>query len=185
MLEVEVKYRVADLAAVERKLLALGARPVEVRDDADAYFNAPHRDLAQTDEALRVRRIGPRNFVTYKGPRTDRQTKTRTEVEVPLADGPEAGSDFERLLTSLGFRAVSVVRKHRKVFELNRDRFHLHACLDNVIRVGTYAELEIVAEEADLDAARAAVLACAAELGLTQAERRSYLELLLDVEARS
>jgi adenylate cyclase, class 2 len=185
MLEIEVKYRVDDLADLERKLRALGAAPLEDRNDADAYFNAPHRDFAQTDEALRVRRIGPRNFVTYKGPRTDAQTKTRTEVEVPLADGPEADADIQRVLTLLGFRPVAVVRKHRRVFELQREGYCVHACLDTVDRVGAYAELEIVADESHLERARAVVLKCAADLGLAQSERRSYLELLLAAEGRT
>src|SRR5262245_63874064 len=117
MLEIEVKYRVDDFAGLERSLAKLGAKQVEERDDADAYFNAPHRDFVQTDEALRVRRIGPRNMVTYKGPRIDKQTKSRTEIEVPLAEGPEADADFQRLLTLLGFRPTAVVRKHRRVYE--------------------------------------------------------------------
>src|ERR1051326_8625932 len=104
MLEIEVKFRVDDFTALQQKLAELGATLAEERDDADAYFNAPHRDFAQTDEALRVRRIGRRNIVTYKGPRIDKQTKTRTEIEVPFAEGPQADGDFQRLLTLLGFR---------------------------------------------------------------------------------
>ncbi len=180
MLEIEVKYRVNDFAGLEQNLAKVGAKLVQERDDADAYFNAPHRDFAQTDETLRVRHIGQRNMVTYKGPRIDKQTKTRTEIEVPFADGPAADADFQRVLTLLGFRPTSVVRKHRRVFELARDSFHIEVCLDQVEQVGRYAELEIVADESKLDAARSLVLKLAAELGLTQSERRSYLELLLE-----
>jgi adenylate cyclase class 2 len=184
VLEIEVKYRVDDFAALETKLAKLGAKLSEERDDADAYFNAPHRDFAQTDEALRVRHIGTRNMVTYKGPRIDKQTKTRTEIEVSLADGPQADADFHRLLTLLGFRPTAVVRKHRRVYELTRDGYHVEACLDEVEQVGRYAELEILADVSNLDTARALVLKLAAELGLTQSERRSYLELLLEATGR-
>src|SRR4029077_11878574 len=65
MLEVEVKYRAPTGISLEERILALGAEPVEEREDADAYFNAPHRDFARTDEAFRLRRIGPANFLTY------------------------------------------------------------------------------------------------------------------------
>ena len=151
MLEIEVKYRAGDHAAVEAKLRHNSARLTEEREDADAYFNAPHRDFAQTDEALRIRRIGAGNFVTYKGPKTDAQTKTRREIEVALADGSTAAEQFQEILQVLGFRPVAVVRKRRRIFEMNRDGFTLHVSLDDVTGVGKYAEVEIVAPESDLE----------------------------------
>jgi adenylate cyclase class 2 len=179
MLEVEVKFAGADHAALERRLRAWGATEVESRRDEDHYFNAPDRDFARTDEALRVRSVGAKNFITYKGPRRDAATKTREELELPLADGPDAAADFHRLLTHLGYRPSGVVRKARRVFELQRNGFPLHASLDEVDGLGRFAELEIIAEEGQYEAAKAALLATAAELGLTAHERRSYLELLL------
>ncbi len=153
--------------------------------EADHYFNAPDRDFARTDEALRLRRIGSANRVTYKGPKRDAQTKTRTEIEVPLAKGDQAAEDFSRLLTHLGYRPVAVVRKQRRIFHLNRAGFALEVCLDEVDDVGRYAELEIVAPEEQLAAARDVVMALAAEWGLGPTERRSYLELLLETRARA
>jgi adenylate cyclase class 2 len=55
----------------------------------------------------------------------------------------------------------------------------MEACLDEVERVGRFAELEILAPEEHLDSARTVLLSTAAALGLTQSERRSYLEMLL------
>lgn len=184
MLEIEIKYRADDLAALEKRLAAFGAQRVGQRDDADAYFNAPHRDFAQTDEALRVRHIGVKNFVTYKGPRIDPLTKTRSEIEVPLADGPEADGAFQQILGRLGFRPVAIVRKRRTVYQFNRDGFHVEACLDDVEQVGRFVELEVVADEAQLARARSLILRCADELGLTSSERRSYLEILLEASGR-
>jgi len=183
VLEVEVKFAGVDHAALERQLLAWGATEVESRRDEDHYFNAPDRDFARTDEALRVRSIGAKNFVTYKGPRRDAATKAREELELPLADGPAAAADFRRLLTHLCYRPSGVVRKARRVFELQRDGFPLHASLDEVDGLGRFAELEIVAEEGRYETAKAALLATAAALGLTAHERRSYLELLLTRES--
>ena len=179
MLEVEVKYAGADFAALERQLRHWGASEAEPRTDADHYFNAPDRDFAATDEALRLRRIGERNFLTYKGPKRDTQTKTRTEVEVSLAPGDTAADDFARLLIHLGYRPVAVVRKARRLFHLRRGGFALEVTLDDVEGVGRFAELEIQAPEERLDAARQVLLQTAAELGLSAGERRSYLELLL------
>jgi len=89
-------------------------------------------------------------------------------------------ADFRRLLTHLGYRPVAVVGKSRRVAEFTRDGFGMQVTLDEVEGVGPYAELEIVAPEERADAAKAAVLAAAAELGLTHSERRSYLQLLLE-----
>jgi adenylate cyclase class 2 len=180
MLEVEMKFAAADFAALES---ALGARGIAVgppRRDTDAYFNAPDRDFAQTDEAVRVRSIGDENYVTYKGPKLDPTTKTRLEIEVPLADGEEVAADFRRLLTHLRYRPVAVVRKARRIAEFDRHGFAMQLTLDDVDDVGSYAELEVVAPEEQMEAARAAVQAMATELGLTQSERRSYLQLLLE-----
>ncbi len=179
MLEVEMKFRAPDNVALEDRLRDWGAVAEKEREDADAYFNAPHRDFAQTDEALRIRRIGRANYVTYKGPRRDAATKTRAEIEVALEQGDEPADDFQRILLALGFRPVAEVRKRRRVWKVTRGGYKLEICLDDVERVGKYVELEIQAAEAELDAARAVVLQAAGELGLTQSERRSYLELLL------
>jgi adenylate cyclase class 2 len=185
MLEVEVKYAVADFGPIETALAARGVAFGPPRRDADQYFNAPDRDFARTDEAVRVRSIGPKNYVTYKGPKIDRETKTRLEIEVPLADGEKVATDFAALLTHLGYRPVAVVRKSRRVAEFTRDGFAMQVTLDEVDDVGRYAELEVVVPDDQMAAAKRAVLAAASDLGLTQVERRSYLQLLLEKQGRA
>src|SRR5262249_20313444 len=183
MVEVEQKFRDVDFAQLEQRLRGLGAVEGARREEADHYFNAPDRDFAGTDEAMRIRRVGTLNFVTYKGPKRDLQTKTRTEIEVPLGEGSGTADDFARLLVQLGYRPVAVVRKSRRVFRLIRGGFPLEVTLDDVAGVGRFAELEIGAEEAQLEAARTALLQTAQELDLHDSERRSYLELLLSKTA--
>ena len=179
MLEVEMKFPAPDFAALKRRLRQWGARADAPERNADHYFNAPDRDFARTDEALRLRRIGQANFVTYKGPKRDAQTKTRTEIEVGIAPGDAAAADFGCLLVHLGYRPVAVVRKARRLFHLRRGGFALEVTLDDVEGLGRFAELEIQAPEEQLDAARDVLLQAAADLGLSASERRSYLELLL------
>jgi len=58
MYEVEIKVS-ADTDAVRKRLRAAGAERVDARRQRDAYYDAPHRDFAETDEALRVRRETP------------------------------------------------------------------------------------------------------------------------------
>jgi adenylate cyclase class 2 len=180
MLEIEIKYRVREFAAIEAQLRRWKTELHEERDDVDEYFQAPHRDFAKTDEAFRLRRIGSANLITYKGPRTDATTKTRLEIEIPLAEGDGPAKDFEKLVQALGFRPVALVRKRRRVFALSRDGFDVEVCLDHVEEVGDFVELEIVAPPETLEAARTVLLQMANELGLEEKERRSYLEMLLE-----
>jgi len=179
MLEVEVKYRLPDSVAVEGRLREWGAVVVADHTEADFYLNAPDRDFARTDEALRLRRIGEQNFLTYKGPRHDATSKTRTEIEIPCPPGDAAAEAFLKLFRALGYRPTAVVRKRRRIYEWARDGFTVHACLDDVENVGRYVELEIVADESHYAAARETVLKIAAELGLGPTEPKSYLEQLL------
>jgi adenylate cyclase class 2 len=182
-LEIEVKYRVASHDGFSHQFSLMGAIPLEAREDADHYFNAPDRDFAQTDEAFRVRRIGEQNFLTYKGPKRDTLTKTREEIEIPFEPGENSADELVKLLQRLGYRSVTVVRKRRQLFELKRGRFTVQFSLDELPEVGQFVEIEIVADESDFEAARDLVLELAQELNLSQVERRSYLGLLLDHHA--
>ena len=117
--EVENKFPVTDLSRLTEQLEALGAQFDEVIDQVDMYFAHPVRDFAVTDEALRIRRIGDTNLITYKGPKIDQATKTRRELELPLAAGAERVEQYAELLVALGFRTVAEVRKRRRTGQLD------------------------------------------------------------------
>jgi adenylate cyclase class 2 len=180
MLEIEMKFATADFGAVERKLAEWSARSDPPIAEADHYYNAPDRDFARTDEAFRLRRIGVRNLITYKGPKQAGPAKTRTELEVPLADGSDAAEGFCRLVEKLGYRATAVVRKRRTIRHFQRDGFDLQVCCDEVDDVGRFVEVEIVAPPEQRARAEQVLQQVAAELGLCDSERRSYLEMLLE-----
>jgi adenylate cyclase class 2 len=184
MLEIEQKFAHADFAAIENRLVEWKARLGEEHTEADHYFNAPDRDFARTDEAFRLRRIGKANYLTYKGPKQGGPVKVRTELEIPLRDGETAAEQFMQLLAHLGYRPVAVVRKHRRTYHLERGGFGLLVCLDEVEHLGRFAEVEIVAPEEQVDAARTVLADTTAALGLTELERRSYLNLLLGQEEK-
>jgi adenylate cyclase class 2 len=177
MLEVELKFPLDDAGSLRERLVAVGVVAKGVVVQSDAYFNHPARDFAQTDEALRIRTVGAESVVTYKGPRLGGGAKTRFELELPLA--AETAEGWGEVLTRLGFRAVATVRKRRELFEVTREGRAFELSIDVVEEVGAFAEVETLADEASRDAAERAVLALAAELGLTNAEPRSYLEMLL------
>ncbi len=179
MLEVELKFRAVDRAAAVATLLEWGAALTQDRSDIDLYFQAPDRDLKASDEAFRLRRVGNKNYLTYKGPRRDSETKTRTEIEVPLGEGDGVAADAESLFAALGYAPVAHVRKKRRVYKFTREEFPIEVCFDILDRVGEFVELEILADEGQYQRAKTVLLAAAADLGLTVQEPRSYLGLVL------
>ena len=177
--EVEQKFRLADPAALEARLRAIAVALAAQIEQADRYFAHPSRDFAATDEALRIRSVGERNWVTYKGPKIDRTTKTRRELELPIEPGESGAARFAELFAALGFTPVATVRKRRRKAALDWRGEHVEIVLDEVDELGQFCEMEISADDARLDAARAALADLARELRLTDVERRSYLEMLL------
>jgi adenylate cyclase class 2 len=183
--EVELKFPLSDAADITLQLLALGAARGRVVEQYDLYFQHPSRDFRQTHEALRIRRSAADTFITYKGPLLDTRTKMRHEVEIPF--GREA-ADFDRfrdLLATLGFESVRAVEKTRALYHLIWSRRDLELAIDAVDGLGTFLEIESLAEESDRDAARDAILDLAGHLGLKNAERRSYLQLLTEKAAEA
>jgi adenylate cyclase class 2 len=179
MLEIELKFPVAEFGPIEQRLREWGVAAGSALLEADHYFNAPDRDFAKTDEAFRLRRVGPLNRITYKGPKQAGPAKTRTEIEVPLAEGDGPAEGLCRLVTYLGYRPVAVIRKRRVPYQFERDGFSLEVCCDDVEELGRFVEVEIVAPPEQRARAEAVLQSAAQELGLTQAEPRAYLQMLL------
>src|SRR3954452_25511689 len=88
--EVEQKFRTSDHAPIKARLLAMGGSDEEPQEQEDSYLAHPSRDFAVTGEALRVRRVGDWNAITYKGAKRSGPTKTREEIEVSLGPGQES-----------------------------------------------------------------------------------------------
>jgi len=178
--EVEQKHRVPDFRTLEERLAERGAQIGPPVLQVDHYFAHPSRDFAQTDEALRIRTVGERSYVTYKGPKVDKTTKTRREIELPLDASDVGGANFAELLKSLGFRPVIVVHKRRRTFHIEAAGRQVEGALDEVDGLGMFSELELQADESGLDEAKRIVSTLATELDLGPGERRSYLELMLE-----
>lgn len=175
MIEVEVKLAVEDLDEIEARLKKLGARFAEEKKQSDTYFNAPDRDFAKTDEALRIRMENEKNFLTYKGPKIDSKTKSRREIEIEIRK--KEAEKLRSMLTQLGYREVAAVNKTRKVFRLHGHKISL----DRVEHLGSFVEVEATAGEKNFEARRRQVFDLLKKLGLDRAKsiRQSYLELLL------
>ena len=179
--EVEIKFRVVDHEALLRKLASLAVETTQPVEHEDLYLSHPDRDFAQRDEALRLRRVGSEEFITFKGPKLGGSTKTREEIEVPYLSGGVSPSPMSCLFERLGFEPVAVVRKVRRTFRVVNLGRSLDVAMDRAEDLGVFAEVEtIVADDGDLPAAQEAVLALARELGLTEVEPRSYLRMILE-----
>ena len=179
--EVEVKYRVEDPAELARRLVELGAGAGAEVEQLDAYLAHPSRDFAATGEAFRVRRSGSWAGLTYKGPKHAGPTKTREEIEVGLEGGSAAVEATRTLLSRLGFVDVAEVVKRRRPYRLAHEGRELTVAIDEVRGLGTFAEVEGIADLAgDLAAVQAAVLGLSAVLGLDRVEPRSYLRMHLE-----
>ena len=183
MYEVEQKHRVTDEAALTAWLRERGVQFEKSIEQSDQYFAHPCRDFATTDEAFRIRVVGNQSFVTYKGPKIDTTTKTRREIELPLDPADHDGSQFSSLLTALGFTPVAVVRKCRRTFRITSDKYEVDGAFDDVDGLGCFVELELQANDDNLEAAKRTISKLASELNLGSSERRSYLEMLLEKNA--
>jgi len=183
-IEVEQKFRVTDTATIELHVAKLGGSFAPAIEQVDQYFAHPQRDFAHTDEALRIRSVCEKNFVTYKGPKLDQTTKTRHEIELPLEPGVAGARRFAELLAALGFSPVREVRKHRRKATVDWAEYEIEILLDEVAGVGSFAEIEIVVEPDQMDPAKQAIASLAERLELRDGERRSYLELLIEREGK-
>jgi adenylate cyclase, class 2 len=182
--EVEQKHHVNDEAGLVARLQERGIWLEEPVEQSDQYFAHPCRDFAETDEALRIRVVGDKRFVTYKGPKLDTTTKTRHEIELPLDAADHGGLQFASLLAALGFTPVASVRKRRRTFRIAAGDVEVDGAIDDLDELGCFVELELQANDSSLEAAKQCIAKLAADLNLGPCERRSYLEMLLEKNAR-
>jgi adenylate cyclase class 2 len=171
MLEIELKSRVDNLSPVRERLQQSGARFCGRVHEHDVYYNAPHRDFAETDEALRVRYAGGNAVVTYKGAKIKNLgLKAREELNTSV----ESGEVFGQILTRLGFTMTAEVNKWRETYRF-RDA---SIALDEVESLGTFIEIEVIADT-EMQSATETIDKIKKELGISgEAILASYLELL-------
>jgi len=173
MLEIELKARVKNLADIRSALVERNARFLHRNHEHDIYYNAPHRDFSRTDEALRVRYANETTVVTYKG------SKLRSfglKAREELNTGVESGEVIEQIFSRLGFTITAAVDKWREMYAL-ADAI---ISLDEVEGLGTFVEIEIIADK-NKDDALETIHRLKTELGITgEAILSSYLELLLE-----
>lgn len=194
MIEVELKFRINDARSLASQILTMGGIEEGIEKHEDLYFRHPCRDFVVTKEALRIRRVEvlkPNAFgqlqvsgearVTYKGPHLPGVIKARKELEWLLNPSDPSGDNLHDLLMLLGFTPVATVIKSRQLFRVNANDVDVILSIDDVQGVGSFVEVEVIAEtQSDVEHARSTVATIARNLGLGDATPRSYLSMLLD-----
>lgn len=110
--EIEIKFKIADIAALIHRLEALGFRVVTDRThEMNTLYDLPGGPLRRRGALLRIRKYGPSWTVTYKdrsriGPG---RHKTRREIETPVEDGQA----LAEILEALGFKPGFAYEKFR------------------------------------------------------------------------
>ena len=172
MIEVEVKARIDGFEEIEEKLESIGAVKSKTEFQEDIYFASPIVDFAKTDETLRIRTTNNDIFITYKGPKLNKDAKTRKEVEMNIESAEKARDIFEEI----GFKAVRTVRKNRQYYTYE----NFEISLDDVEGLPPYMEIEISLEDGnDYSEAQKMIFDLFERLGITEGfERTSYMELL-------
>lgn len=109
--EIEIKLRLrGDLAPVRQKLRQLGYRIGKARMlESNILLDNSKRTLRRHGKLIRVRRIGRRSVLTYKGPSEAGRYKKRPELEIYLP--PSAV--VEEVFAHIGYHPVFRYEKFR------------------------------------------------------------------------
>jgi adenylate cyclase class 2 len=136
--EIEVKFRVADIAALTGQLRSLGFREQTPRTfEHNVLFDTPEHRLRASRSILRIRRYGERWVLTHKSlPENHDPTerhKHRQETETEVEDGEALATVFERL----GYTRTFVYEKWRTEYTDG-----VGHCVIDETPIGLFAELE-------------------------------------------
>lgn len=135
-LEIEVKFLVADLAAVRQRLLEADATLHRPRTyEYNIRYDNAWNGLMRQGKLLRLRR-DQRNRLTFKGESEldlVSEAKVRQEVEIEVSDFAATALLLERV----GFERRQVYEKYRETFRLGK----VEVALDEM-PFGQFVELE-------------------------------------------
>jgi len=98
--EIEIKFRVADLRTLARKLRAAGFRLVTRRThEMNTLYDLPGELLRARRELLRLRQYGAKWTLTHKSGGIKARHSSRIELETPVDDGKK----MDLILRALGY----------------------------------------------------------------------------------
>jgi adenylate cyclase, class 2 len=132
--EIEIKFRVADVRALNRRLRGAKFRRVTPRtDEMNALYDLPGQPLRKRGELLRLRKYGKDWVLTHKAKGTAGRHKIRVETETKIADGEK----MDAILHALGFRPTFRYEKFRAEWSDGRG----HVVVDET-PIGNFGEIE-------------------------------------------
>jgi adenylate cyclase class 2 len=112
--ETEIKIRISDVPAIQRRLRKLGFR-IHARRvfESNVILDTPGRRLRRKGSLIRIRRVDAKSILTYKGRSKKGRHKSREEIETLVAD-PNA---LETLFARLGLKPVFQYEKYRTEYK--------------------------------------------------------------------
>lgn len=134
--EIEIKLRIANLAAIRSALKRAGFRIVRRRVFEDnIVFDTPDLTLFESRKLLRLRQAGRLNILTYKGPPAAGRYKSREELELHF----DHMDTMRKILNRMGLQPLFRYQKYRTEYA-QPDRAGL-VLLDRT-PIGDFLELE-------------------------------------------
>jgi len=146
--EVEIKFRVEDIAALTASLQGTGFLQVTPRThEMNTLYDLPGSPLRRRGALLRIRKYGVKWTVTYKDKTSQRpgRHKSRREIETPV----ENGQALADILIASGFEPGFAYEKFRSEWSDGTG----HVVIDET-PIGNFAEVEGPPEWIDSVAAR-------------------------------
>jgi adenylate cyclase class 2 len=132
--EIEVKFCVSDLAAIQTQLEQLGAQLTQPRTlEINLRYDTSDGELARSYRVLRLRQDTAARL-TFKGPAHAQDgARIRQEIEMEV----ESFDQARALLAALGYQVNMVYEKYRTKYEFE----NVHLDLDEM-PYGNFIELE-------------------------------------------
>jgi adenylate cyclase, class 2 len=147
--EVEIKFLVPDLSALERKLKAAGFHLQTPRTfERNTLYDSQEGRLQKAGELLRLRKYGDRWTLTHKAKGRAGIHKSRRETET----GVEDGESMDAILRALGYEPGFHYEKFRSEWTDAQG----HVVLDQT-PIGDVAEIEGLPDWIDATAQKLAV----------------------------
>lgn len=178
MIECELKIPVDRLDVIRRGLAEVGAeRLTDNQREDNVLFDTADGRLTSSGQVLRVRRVGGRHLLTFKGPATyDGSVKQRREIELEIPSSEQ----ISELLHALGYAPWMRYEKRRESWRIDDVRIELdHTPMGDFVELeGPTRALEATAHRIGLDPARAVAQSY---IGLWRVFRRDHPELGRDM----
>jgi len=132
--EIEIKFRIDNVRALNRRLRQSGFRLLTQRThEMNTLYDLPGQLLRKRGELLRLRKYGDGWVLTHKAKGRAGRHKTRVESETRIADG----TGMEAILRALGFTPTFRYEKFRAEWSDGKG----HVVVDET-PIGNFGEIE-------------------------------------------